>query len=85
MGLRGGRIAGLDTTVLIAKPMALAIARLVQCVVSPGASPSVRSINRATTWGSISVRRSQHGRASCSPPIPISAAPAITIEEMTPC
>ena len=36
-------------TVLIASPMAPAIARLVQCVVSPSGSPSVRSINRATT------------------------------------
>jgi len=36
-------------TVLIATPITLAIARLVQCMVSPGGSPSVRSIKRATT------------------------------------
>jgi len=35
--------------VLIARPVTLAIARLVQCVVSPGGSPSVRSISRAAT------------------------------------
>ena len=36
-------------TVLTAKPIALAIARLVQWVVSPGGGPSVRAINCATT------------------------------------
>ena len=36
-------------TVLTASPIALAIARLVQWVVSPGGGPSVRAINRPTT------------------------------------
>jgi hypothetical protein len=36
-------------TVLIARPATLAMARLVQCVVSPGGAPSVRSISRAAT------------------------------------
>jgi hypothetical protein len=35
-------------TVLIARPMTSAIARLVQCVVSPGGAPSVRSTSCAT-------------------------------------
>jgi hypothetical protein len=36
-------------TVLIVSPIASAIARLVQCVVSPGDAPSVRAINLPTT------------------------------------
>jgi hypothetical protein len=38
-------------TVLIAKPVTLPIARLVQCVVSPGGAPRVSSINRAAIAG----------------------------------
>jgi hypothetical protein len=46
--------------------------------------PTARS-NRSSSTGSIDSRLSRHAKASCCPTTPTSAAPAITIEERSPC